>query len=58
MVLKDLNNVGMSKDTILNYRALASEYGQIVDITPSLLQEHGKLIMRQSALETARYYFK
>lgn len=58
LVLQDLNNVGMSKDTILNYRALASEYGQIVDITPSLLQEHGKLIMRQSALETARYYFK
>ena len=58
LVLQDLDNVGMSKDTILNYRALASEYGQIVDITPSLLQEHGKMIMHQSALETARYYFK
>ena len=58
LVLQDLDNVGMSKDTILNYRALASEYGQIVDITPSLLQEHGKIIMHQSALETARYYFK
>lgn len=57
LVIKNLDSVGSIRETMLNYRAIASEYGQIVELSPSLLQEHGKLIMRQSALDTAKYYF-
>ncbi|WP_295730185.1 adaptor protein MecA [uncultured Limosilactobacillus sp.] len=57
LVIKNLDNVDLAKETMLNYQAIASEYGQIVDFAPSLLQEHGKLIMRQSALDTTKYYF-
>ncbi|UQS86422.1 adaptor protein MecA [Nicoliella spurrieriana] len=36
----------------------ALEFGKSVSITPELLNEYGKKIMDNSALELARYYFK
>lgn len=58
LVVHDLNGNNYSSDSILNYEAIASEYGKLVKTSPSLLAEHGKKIMSQSALDTARYYFK
>lgn len=38
--------------------ALALEYGSKTAITSSILEEHGKMIMENTALELMRYYFK
>lgn len=58
LVIKNLANGDYSKDATLDYQAIANEYGEISSIAPSILEEHGKHIMSQSALDTARYYFK
>lgn len=58
LVIHDLNAEDYSTDSVLNYEAIASEYGKVDKISPSILTEHGKKIMSQSALDTARYYFK
>lgn len=38
--------------------ALTLEFGKQTAITSSILEEHGKLIMENTALELTRYYFK
>lgn len=58
LIAQDLNDNSYSSDSVLNYEAIASEYGKLVKTSPSFLNEHGKKIMSQSALDTARYYFK
>lgn len=58
LVIQNISNQSLASDATLDYQAVANEYGDIVKITPAILEEHGKRIMRQSALDTARYYFK
>ena len=38
--------------------SLSFEYRKNTKISPVLLKERGKLVMGQTALELARYYFK
>lgn len=58
LIIKNLGNGNYDHDATLDYQAIANEYGQVVQLSPSILDEHGKKIMSQSALDTARYYFK
>lgn len=58
LVIKDLDQLVDLKDQILDYKAIASEFGTISSQQPCWFEEHGKKIMSQSALDTARYYFK
>lgn len=58
LVIKNLANGDYSQDATLDYEAITNEYGTVSDIAPAILEEHGKKIMSQSALDTARYYFK
>lgn len=44
-------------ETIKDDLAIAYEYGHKTEISPDVLNEHGKLVMEQSALELTRYYF-
>ncbi|KRM12580.1 adaptor protein MecA [Paucilactobacillus suebicus] len=44
-------------ETIKDDLAIAYEYGEKTNISPDILNEHGKQIMEQSALELTRYYF-
>lgn len=40
-----------------NISALAHEYGKAVDYSPEFLDERGKVVMENAALQVARYYF-
>ena len=44
-------------ETIKDDLAIAYEYGHKTEISPDVLNEHGKLVMEQSALELTRYHF-
>lgn len=44
-------------ETIKDDLAIAYEYGHKTEISPDVLNEHGKLVMEQSALELTRFYF-
>lgn len=46
------------KSEMLNIKAITYEYGKETKVSPALLKEHGKQIIRTEALQTARYYFK
>lgn len=46
------------KSEMMNIKAITFEYGKETKVSPALLKEHGKLIIRSEALQTARYYFK
>lgn len=51
-------NTNAVADEVLNMAAVIEEFGKRVTIDSQILLEHGKRIMRQSAIETAAYYFK
>ncbi|MBA1393996.1 adaptor protein MecA [Lactobacillus sp. XV13L] len=44
--------------TLNNLTALVQEYGQIVPLSAAVLAEFGQPVMRQTAFELSRYYFK
>lgn len=46
---------GMNPDREI---AMAMEYGKKTSVTSGVLEEHGKRIMEQTALELTRHYFK
>ncbi|WP_251547050.1 adaptor protein MecA [Limosilactobacillus caecicola] len=58
LMVQRVDNEFYTADSTLNERAIAAEYGDLVEMAPAVLQEHAKLIMSQSALDTAKYYFK
>ena len=47
-----------SEESAKDLISLSFEYGKNSKISPVLLKERGKLVMGQTALELARYYFK
>ena len=47
----------LSSQQLKDQLALAYEYGQKTNLTPDVILEHGKPLMKQAALELVRTYF-
>ena len=58
LLLQNVDGNGAVSDEVKDMLSIVNEFADESKITAPVLQEHGKRLMRQSALETAQYYFK
>ena len=53
-----IDDGSLSSSQLKDQLALAYEYGQKTNLTPDVILEHGKPLMKQAALELVRTYFE
>ena len=58
LVVKIVDDGSLSASQLKDQLALAYEYGQKTNLTPDVILEHGKPLMKQAALELVRTYFE
>lgn len=57
LLLTFIDDGSLSSQQLKDQLALAYEYGQKTNLTPDVILEHGKPLMKQAALELVRTYF-
>lgn len=58
LLLQNVAGSGVPSDEVKDMLAIVNEFADESKMAATVLSEHGKRLMRQSALETAQYYFK
>lgn len=58
LLLTFIDDGSLSSSQLKDQLALAYEYGQKTNLTPDVILEHGKPLMKQAALELVRTYFE
>ena len=58
LLLTFIDDGSLSASQLKDQLALAYEYGQKTNLTPDVILEHGKPLMKQAALELVRTYFE
>lgn len=58
LLLQNVAGSGVPSDEVKDMLAIVNEFADESKLAAPVLSEHGKRLMRQSALETAQYYFK
>lgn len=58
LILQNVAGSGVPNDEVRDMLAVVNEFADESKISAAVLSEHGKRLMRQSAVETAQYYFK
>lgn len=57
LLLQNVAGSGVPADEVKDMLAVVNEFADESKMAAAVLSEHGKRLMRQSALETAQYYF-